>query len=115
MGAHAEGLEGPGAYGIAKAALNALTRALVRDLPPGVKINAACPGWVATPMTRGNKAKMQFVLDPDKLATKVFKAMVAGKSLLAVPHGLAEMTRFGLPMPDTLYDLFVGRRRMPFA
>jgi NAD(P)-dependent dehydrogenase (short-subunit alcohol dehydrogenase family) len=49
-GAHAEGLEGPGAYGVAKAALNALTRALVRDLPGGVKINACCPGWVNTRM-----------------------------------------------------------------
>jgi NAD(P)-dependent dehydrogenase (short-subunit alcohol dehydrogenase family) len=49
-GAHAEGLGGPGAYGIAKASLNALTRTLPRDLPPGVKINAACPGWVATRM-----------------------------------------------------------------
>lgn len=49
-GAHAEGLAGPGAYGVAKAALNALTRALVRDLPPGIKINACCPGWVATRM-----------------------------------------------------------------
>jgi len=49
-GSHAEGLQGPGAYGVAKAALNALTRALVRDLPPGVKINAADPGWVRTRM-----------------------------------------------------------------
>ena len=49
-GAHAEGLEGPGAYGVAKAALNALTRALARDLPDGVKVNACCPGWVQTRM-----------------------------------------------------------------
>lgn len=49
-GAFAEGLGGPGAYGVAKAALNALTKALPRDLPPGVKVNAACPGWVATRM-----------------------------------------------------------------
>ncbi len=49
-GAHAEGLEGPGAYGVAKASLNALTRALPRDLPQGVKVNACCPGWVATRM-----------------------------------------------------------------
>ncbi len=49
-GAHAQGLGGPGAYGIAKAGLNALTRALVRDLPRGVKINACDPGWVATRM-----------------------------------------------------------------
>ncbi len=49
-GAHADGLGGPGAYGVAKASLNALTRALVRDLPAGVKINACCPGWVHTRM-----------------------------------------------------------------
>lgn len=49
-GSFGEGLEGPGAYGVAKAALNALTKALPRDLPPGVKINAVCPGWVRTRM-----------------------------------------------------------------
>lgn len=49
-GAFAEGLGGPGAYGVAKAALNALTKALPRDLPAGVKINAMCPGWVRTRM-----------------------------------------------------------------
>ncbi len=49
-GSHAEGLGGPGAYGVAKASLNALTRALVRDLPAGVKINACDPGWVNTRM-----------------------------------------------------------------
>lgn len=49
-GSFHEGLGGPGAYGVAKAALNALTKALPRDLPPGVKVNAMCPGWVATRM-----------------------------------------------------------------
>lgn len=50
LGSFAAGLQGPGAYGVAKAALNALTVALVRDLPEGVKINACDPGWVATRM-----------------------------------------------------------------
>ncbi len=49
-GAFSEGMEGPGAYGVAKAALNALTFALPRDLPKGVKVNAMCPGWVHTRM-----------------------------------------------------------------
>ena len=50
-GSFAEGLEGPGPYGIAKAALNALTLAASRDLPAEtVKINAMCPGWVQTRM-----------------------------------------------------------------
>lgn len=49
-GAYGEGLEGPGGYGVAKAALNALSHALPRDLPTGVTINAMCPGWVHTRM-----------------------------------------------------------------
>lgn len=49
-GSFDEGLGGPGAYGVAKASLNALTKALPRDLPDAVKINAFCPGWVRTRM-----------------------------------------------------------------
>ncbi|MEM8632250.1 MAG: SDR family NAD(P)-dependent oxidoreductase [Pseudomonadota bacterium] len=49
-GSFAEGLGGPGAYGVAKAGLNALTLAASRQAPAGVKINAMCPGWVRTRM-----------------------------------------------------------------
>ncbi|WP_310618485.1 SDR family NAD(P)-dependent oxidoreductase [Flexibacterium corallicola] len=49
-GSFAHNLEGPGAYGIAKASLNALTLALSRELPDTVKINSMCPGWVRTQM-----------------------------------------------------------------
>ena len=48
LGSHRHGLTGPGAYSVAKAALNALTRVVPRDLPPGVKVNACHPGWIAT-------------------------------------------------------------------
>lgn len=47
-GSLTEGLGGGGAYGIAKAALNALTVIAARDLPKTVKVNAMCPGWVKT-------------------------------------------------------------------
>ena len=49
-GAFSQGLGGPGAYGVHKAALNALTLALSRELPASIKINAMCPGWVHTRM-----------------------------------------------------------------
>ncbi len=49
-GAFSDGVEGPGAYGVAKAALNALTVSAARGLPKSVKINAMCPGWVRTRM-----------------------------------------------------------------
>ena len=49
-GAFSDGLAGPASYGVAKAALNALTVAVARTLPPSVKVNAMCPGWVRTRM-----------------------------------------------------------------
>jgi NAD(P)-dependent dehydrogenase (short-subunit alcohol dehydrogenase family) len=49
-GSFAEGLEGPAAYSLSKAALNALTAKLASEVSGDVKVNAACPGWVRTRM-----------------------------------------------------------------
>jgi len=49
-GAFSDGVSGPASYGVAKAALNALTVAAARTLPGTVKVNAMCPGWVRTRM-----------------------------------------------------------------
>ena len=49
-GAFSDGVAGPASYGVAKAALNALTVAAARTLPRSVKVNAMCPGWVRTRM-----------------------------------------------------------------
>ena len=49
-GAFSCGLEGPAAYAVSKAALNALTVRLARAAGEGVKVNAMCPGWVRTRM-----------------------------------------------------------------
>jgi NAD(P)-dependent dehydrogenase (short-subunit alcohol dehydrogenase family) len=49
-GSFAEGLEGPAAYALSKAALNALTVRLAREAGGDVKVNAVCPGWVRTRM-----------------------------------------------------------------
>lgn len=49
-GSFAEGMGGPGLYGVTKAALNALTLRLAKELPSVVKVNAMCPSWVRTRM-----------------------------------------------------------------
>lgn len=49
-GSITEDVPGPGAYGFSKAALNALTRMVANAVRGDVKVNAVCPGWVATDM-----------------------------------------------------------------
>jgi NAD(P)-dependent dehydrogenase (short-subunit alcohol dehydrogenase family) len=51
-GSFAEGLTGPFAYSVSKAALDALTLnlSLSKEVKGNLKINACCPGWVRTRM-----------------------------------------------------------------
>ena len=65
-GSFAEGLEGPAAYAVAKAALNALTVSLAHDVRGDVKVNACCPGWVRTRMGGADAD-----LDPEQAADGV--------------------------------------------
>ena len=56
-GSFAEGLPGPPAYSVSKAALNALTVKLAAEASGDVKVNAACPGWVRTRMGGRNASR----------------------------------------------------------
>lgn len=51
-GSFAEGMEGPLAYAVSKAALNAMTLKLANETKEhaNIKVNAMCPGWVHTRM-----------------------------------------------------------------
>ena len=56
-GSFERGLEGPAAYAVTKAALNALTVRLAREAGAGVKVNCMCPGWVKTRMGGGDATR----------------------------------------------------------
>ena len=65
---------GPGAYGVSKSLLNAITVKVAGELPDCVKVNAMCPGWVKTRMG-GEGAP----LSPEQGAdTAVWLATLAG-------------------------------------
>ncbi|MFJ6654784.1 SDR family NAD(P)-dependent oxidoreductase [Streptomyces sp. NPDC091377] len=50
LGALTDNVPSPPAYGVSKAALNALTLVMSAAAGPRVKVNAVCPGWVRTDM-----------------------------------------------------------------
>ena len=66
-GSFGEGLEGPAAYCISKATMNAFTVKLAQCAGPHVKVNTLCPGWVRTRMggataTRGVKKGAETII-----------------------------------------------------
>lgn len=79
---------GCAAYDAAKAGLLALTRTLAVDHgPEGIRVNAICPGWVDTPMTR----KWLDAADPETLA-QVEREHPLGR--IGRPEDIAEAVYF---------------------
>jgi NAD(P)-dependent dehydrogenase (short-subunit alcohol dehydrogenase family) len=78
-GSFARGLQGPAAYGISKAALNAVTLQLAHEAAAEVRVVAVDPGWVRTRM--GGDAAPDAV--EDAAADIVWCATAAD-----VPHGV---------------------------
>lgn len=56
-GSFGEGLEGPAAYCVSKAAMNAFTVKLAQVAGPDIKVNTLCPGWVRTRMGGANATR----------------------------------------------------------
>lgn len=79
-GAHEQHGWPSSAYSVSKGALNALTRVMARELaddPRAIRVNAACPGWVATRMGGANAPRT-----PDEGAdTPVWLALEAPSEL----------------------------------
>jgi NAD(P)-dependent dehydrogenase (short-subunit alcohol dehydrogenase family) len=86
-------LEGGGAYGAAKAGLEALTKVLALELAPhGIKVNAVAPGHTATPMNYG----------PGDLASESIARPVIPAARAAAPDEIAAAIAF-LASPAASY------------
>jgi NAD(P)-dependent dehydrogenase (short-subunit alcohol dehydrogenase family) len=86
-------LEGGGAYGAAKAGLEALTKVLALELAPyAIKVNAVAPGHTATPMNYG----------PDDLRAPTIERPVIPAARAASPDEIAAAIAF-LASPAASY------------
>ena len=107
------GLPGHGAYCASKAAVIAYCESLRGELrPSGLKVITLCPGYIDTPLTRHNRYKMPFLMQPEIFAEKAFTAIEAGDSYQVIPWQMGVVAKLLRLLPNGVFDkAFSGRPR----
>ena len=107
------GLPGHAAYCASKAAVVAYCESLrgeCRDA--GVRVVTLLPGYVATPLTAGNRYPMPFLMPADKFADRAYRAIEAGSSYCVIPWQMGLVAKLLRLLPNRMFDrLFAGRGR----
>jgi short-subunit dehydrogenase len=107
------GLPGHGAYCASKAAVVAYCESLRGECRgSGVQVVTLLPGYVATPLTAGNRYGMPFMLSADVFAERALRAIAAGASYRVIPWQMGLVAKLMRALPNPLFDkLLAGRRR----
>lgn len=107
------GLPGHGAYCASKAAVIGYCESLRGECrASGVKVVTIVPGYVATPLTSGNRYSMPFLMTAEAFAERAVKAIVAGDSYRVIPWQMGIVAKLMRALPNGFYDrLFAGRGR----
>lgn len=107
------GLPGHGAYCASKAAVVAYCESLRGECRgSGLRVVTLLPGWVATPLTAGNRYPMPFLTQPPDFAERAFRAIQAGVSYRVVPWQMGLAAKLLRLLPNALFDrLLAGRGR----
>ncbi|MGZ5204763.1 MAG: SDR family oxidoreductase, partial [Caldimonas sp.] len=88
------GLPGHGAYCSSKAAVISYCESLRGELRgAGVKVVTIVPGYVDTPLTRGNRYAMPFLLSAADFADRAWRAIEAGASWRVIPWQMGIVVR----------------------
>jgi short-subunit dehydrogenase len=107
------GLPGHGAYCASKAGVIAYCESLRGEMrASGVKVVTLCPGYIDTPLTRGNRYSMPFLMNADAFADQAFKVIEAGSSFRTIPWQMGAVAKLMRIIPNALFDrLMSGRGR----
>ena len=109
------GLPGHGAYCGSKAAVISYCESLRGELRgSGVRVVTLVPGYIDTPLTRGNPYSMPFLMTPERFAERAHAAIAQGVSYRVIPWQMGLVARLMRALPNALYDRLVsGRGRKP--
>jgi short-subunit dehydrogenase len=104
------GLPGAGAYSASKAAAISWLESLRTELVgSGVSVVCVCPGYIDTPMTRVNRYRMPFLLDPHDAARRIARVISAKRRVAVVPWQMALVGTLLRMLPGWLYDRLAAR------
>ncbi|MES2993370.1 MAG: SDR family oxidoreductase [Pseudomonadota bacterium] len=105
------GLPGHGAYSASKAAVISYCESLrVEMRGHGVKVVTISPGYVDTPLTRGNRYGMPFLMPVEAFADQAFRTIAAGTSYRVIPWQMGVVAKLLRLLPNALYDRAVSGR-----
>jgi hypothetical protein len=109
------GLPGHAAYCASKAAVIAYCESLRGECRPfGVRVVTILPGYIDTPLTRGNPYPMPFLMAPERFAATAMDTIVAGRSYRVIPWQMGVVAKLLRLLPNSVFDrLFAGRPRKP--
>ncbi|HEY9028108.1 MAG TPA: SDR family oxidoreductase [Burkholderiaceae bacterium] len=105
------GLPGHAAYSMSKAAVISFCESLrVECRRFGVRVVTIAPGYIDTPLTRGNSYSMPFLMPADKFARQALDAIAAGVGFRVIPWQMGVLARVLRILPDWIYDRAVAGR-----
>ena len=105
------GLPGHAAYSMSKAGVISFCESLrVECRPFGVRVVTIAPGYVDTPLTRGNSYSMPFLMPADKFARQALDAIAAGVGMRVIPWQMGMLAGLLRILPDWIYDRAVAGR-----
>ncbi|NDG83413.1 MAG: SDR family NAD(P)-dependent oxidoreductase [Proteobacteria bacterium] len=104
------GLPSSGAYSSSKAALTAHLESLRVDLlDTGLSVVTVAPGFIDTPLTKKNKGKMPFLMQPEAAAVRFADGIEKRKPFIVAPRPFRLFYLLIQLMPRPVFD-FVLRR-----
>lgn len=105
------GLPGHGAYCASKSAVVAYCESLRGECRPfGVSVVTLLPGYIDTPLTRGNRYSMPFLMQVEDFADQAVRSIRAQVSYRVIPWQMGVLAKILRLLPNWLYDRALGSR-----
>lgn len=106
------GLPGAGAYSASKAAVISYCESLRVELQDsGIKVVTIAPGYIDTPMTRGNPYRMPFLMPVEKFAARAVAAIAAGGSYYVIPWQMGVVAKLMRLLPNAWFDALSAKAK----